>query len=223
MGDGSPAHADLVTGVAFDENGERALSTSDDGTIVIWDVATGADIIKMTAHEAEIAAARFIPGTNEVISVDITGNFIHWDITTGEVLVNFSDENLGDNQVTALAIDPSGTLLASGGTDRRVKLWNLDGSQYGEHLGVHEGTIWSIAFADDHRLVATTYGQLVLWDTASQDMLYQYPVGNREVTATAVSYHAGSNQEMLIAGTDTGELSLWVLPDLQEVAASLRQ
>jgi WD40 repeat protein len=70
-------------------------------------------------------------------------------------------------QVTSLAFNADGTLLASGGADHKVELWDMATRQgLGAPFAGHTGTVRSLSFSQDGRLLASggEDGNLLLWD-----------------------------------------------------------
>jgi WD40 repeat protein len=75
---------------------------------------------------------------------------------------------LGHTQeVAVVAYSPDGTLLATGGTDRTVRLWHATTGQL-RGLLLHRGCVNALAFSPDGRTLATTGGRNAeLWDLAA--------------------------------------------------------
>jgi WD40 repeat protein len=69
-------------------------------------------------------------------------------------------------RVTTLAFSNDGQLLASSGSDRTIKLWDLAQSRVIRTLFGHRGSINSIAFSRDSRMLASVSedGSLRIWD-----------------------------------------------------------
>lgn len=73
-------------------------------------------------------------------------------------------------RTAAAAYSPDGRRIASGGFDRMVRIWDADtGSEIGQPLSGHTGTVTSVAFSPDGRRVvsASADGSLRLWDVAT--------------------------------------------------------
>jgi WD40 repeat protein len=75
-----------VQGVAFSPDGNRLASGSADGTVKVWDVITGQELLTLRGHKREASAVVFRPDGKQLISVGgstIQGEVRVWDATRG--------------------------------------------------------------------------------------------------------------------------------------------
>jgi len=67
----------------------------------------------------------------------------------GKALTTFQGH---ESTIRALAFAPDGRRLASGGTDRMIRVWNLTNKAIFSPLRGHEGTVRALAFSADGTL-----------------------------------------------------------------------
>ena len=118
-------------------------------------------------------------------------------------------------EVTALSLSPSGRILASGSSDRTLKLWRLE---TGELLHTFAGrSLWSTAGHQD-RISALTFGfngrvlisasqdgEIKLWDLSARQLISTLPSHGWGVLAIALT----PDSDRLVSGSGDGVIQLW--------------
>ena len=75
-------HTSDVTSAAYSPDGKQIVSASFDGTIRLWDAATGAQLHVLDAEESVWSVA-FSPDGKEILSGSESGTVSLWDAKTG--------------------------------------------------------------------------------------------------------------------------------------------
>jgi WD40 repeat protein len=75
-------HTGSVTGMAFSPDGLRLASAAQDGTIKLWDVATGREILNLLhGREERLTGVSFSPDGFQIVSTSESGTVKVWDAT----------------------------------------------------------------------------------------------------------------------------------------------
>lgn len=104
----------------------------------------------------------------------------------------------------SLSYHPDGSLLASGGTDCAIKLWDTRIQQPAQHYYAHGSTITQLAFHPGGRslLSASLDGTMRVWDTVAGRALYTMHGQGGAVRAAAFSpeghFLASGGQDRLV-------------------------
>ncbi len=165
-------HEGEVACIAFNPDGTRLLSGGNDGTVRLWDAATGRLLHTVKAHSHYANALAFSPLGAQFASASPDGSVKLWDVGGGP------PTHLEGHTAWAqcVAFSPDGTRLAAGGvegTDKRetdlegtVRVWTLGDPGQPLILRGHRKLVIGIAFSPDGRQLASASmdGTVILWD-----------------------------------------------------------
>jgi WD40 repeat protein/predicted Ser/Thr protein kinase len=114
-------HTREVCSAAFSPDSRRLVTSSLDGSVFVWDTATGRALHRLTGHVGEAFAAVFSPDGTRIATGGRDRLVRLWDPETGDELIRLPGHT---NYVFSLAFSPDGRTLASGSGDFTIRLWD---------------------------------------------------------------------------------------------------
>ena len=99
-------HTNMVRDVAVTPDGTRAVTTSDDGTAIVWDLATRLETARFTGHTEEVLAVAVTPDGTRAVTTSYDNTAIVWDLATGVETARFTGHT---EAVSGVAVTPDGT------------------------------------------------------------------------------------------------------------------
>ena len=210
--------ASAVSSVAFSRNGMKLASGSVDGTVALWNIATGQNTDTFEARRGKISpvslsqkgtltasrsveSVAFSPNGTLIASGRKDGTVVLLDIATG----NATTLEGHTDWVSSVAFSRQG-VLASGSLDRTIKLWNVQTGTRTDTFEARRGNVLSIAFSPDGTILASGLGDgtILLWDIATENAT---PLEKHTDDVRSVAFSPDGT--ILASGSDDNTIKLW--------------
>jgi WD40 repeat protein len=201
-------HSDEVQSVAFFPDGTRILSSSRDGTICVFDVTTGAEIIApLTVHTGSVNSSAVSPDSLRIVTGSNDHTVRLWHANTGqEILPPFQGHT---DEVFSVAFSPDGTRIVSASADHTVRVWNpISGSEALAPLRGHNDIVSTVLFTPDaNRIVSGSWDKTIrVWDVVrGAEILHPFQGHEGAVYSVAVSRDGQS----IASSSADGSIFIW--------------
>jgi WD40 repeat protein len=138
-----------VTSVTFSIDGKKLASAGVDGTIRLWDAATGIPLgDPLRGHTDYVQSVAFSADGKRLASAGGDGTVRLWDAVTGKPLGKPLRGHAG--AVYSVAFSTDGKRLASAGADGTLRLWDMDWQARACHIARRNLTYneWDVYVGD---------------------------------------------------------------------------
>ena len=199
-----------VSALALAKQGSLAVAAVGNAAAVI-DLTAGTEILNV-AHDSQVTAvAVSSDGTLAAsTSADNSAATIKvWELRTGELRGAWRGHKNAmeglQNKVNTLTFSPDDRVLASGGSDNRIRLWNLESLGAYDELGTDSDRVFGVGFSPRDQWVAVSGDRGVrIWAASEGAVVGRYDHKNHFVNHVAFT---GSGS--LVASGDDGVLVQW--------------
>jgi WD40 repeat protein len=199
-----------VTALAFHPDGQTLVSGGYK-QVLVWDLGNGKLARKIGKLSGQVRALAFdkdgrtlavaegVPGRSGAVTL------LDFESGAATTLAQTKDEML------AVAFHPEGKLLAAGGTDAVVRVWNLADQQPPTSLKEHSDWISGVAFSPDGKLLATGSADKTvrIWDTATWKVRIQLPQTLTDVVNGVEFAPEGDFLAYAVGGPDERAIRIW--------------
>ncbi len=200
-------HLSAITGMVLDPTATTAVSGSEDGTLIYWDLTERKLIKKIEqAHRGAIHALEFHPGGEMLASGGADGMIHLWklpDLTLIKTLEGHLDE------VTQVRFTPLGEKLISSSADRTLKFWDWNTGTIEKSIEHHRKAVTGFDLHPDlGRLVsASADGGVAIWTFPEGEHVFDL----KSVAGPVSQIHFDASGKRLIAALSEGQVQTWEL------------
>jgi WD40 repeat protein len=209
-------HSVPIWSANFSPDGRSFVTGGQDGSIRLWNSATGKPLPKTLKYmPAPIVAVLFTHDSKRVLTVNWVEEKVLWDLESGKDIRFFlkEDKEKRISTICAASFSPNDETLALGCFDGNVHLFN---GKSGESLSPPiklESSVWAFAFTQDGKKAVIASGSRALaaggearlWDLASQQ-----PTGPALIHSAAVrALGLSADGSRLITGCEDGAARIW--------------
>ena len=189
----------------------------------IWNLQTK-EVIQLPPHDLGINALAFHPKEGTfLVTAGEDGSVRVWDWRIGKELRQLQPPE--GSRVRSVAFSPDGKLLAAGGWERKVHIWDSTGRDPTDWKHIQQfpdstGSPESIAFSPDGRRLAWggTDSTVKVWDLLSKETRILHGHTNW-VRSVAFS----SDGRFIASGGQDGIVKIWETPAFTQPAPTARQ
>ena len=216
VGPALEGHTDVVLSVAWNSDGTRLATGSQDKSARLWEWPSGKELKAFKDHGDAVTRVVFAPDGKSFYTGSMDHNVRRFDCEKGTIIRVFTGHNEG---ITALAVNADGKRIISSGTETPLRWWNTDTGDMTNNNGGHNGPVNDLLFSKDGKtLVSASADKTVrVWDgintgqqralEGSTDWLYAVAISpDAKFTAGA-----GADGILRIWETANGRLRLMLL------------
>ncbi|TAQ87241.1 hypothetical protein B7494_g4429 [Chlorociboria aeruginascens] len=208
-------HFDSMNALAYSPDGQRIITTADDGKIKVWDVNTGFCIVTFTEHTSGVTACEFAKRGNVLFTSSLDGSIRAWDLIRYRNFRTFTAPTR--LSFSSLAVDPSGEVVCAGSVDSfDIHIWSVQTGQLLDRLSGHEGPVSSLAFAPNGGVVVSgSWDNTVrIWSIFDRTQTSE-PL-QLQSDVLDVAFRPDSRQ--LAVSTLDGQLTFWSISEAEQQA-----
>lgn len=197
-----PGHDQVgVLAVAFSPNSRWVASGSEDGTAVVWETATGKEVLQV-AHDARVRDVVFSPDGRWIVSGSDDNTARVWSVATGEEVARL----LHNGRVFYLAFSPDGRWLISGSDDFKARIWEVETWREVVVLRGHQATVVDAVLSADGQwlLTASNDGTARVWDLETGEEVARIEQEG-EIAAVAFAH----DDQWVVSGGRDATIRVW--------------
>ncbi|KAK4694830.1 periodic tryptophan protein 2, partial [Lecanoromycetidae sp. Uapishka_2] len=208
-------HFDSMNSIVYSPDGQRIITTADDGKIKVWDTQSGFCIVTFTEHSSGVTACEFAKRGNVLFTSSLDGSVRAWDLIRYRNFRTFTAPTR--LSFSSVAVDPSGEVVCAGSLDSfDIHIWSVQTGQLLDQLAGHEGPVASLSFAPSgDTIVSGSWDHTVrIWSIFGRTQTSE-PI-QLQADVLHVAFRPDSKQ--IAVSTLDGQLTFWSVSESSQEA-----
>lgn len=208
-----------VLSVAITPDGKTIASSGDNGTIQLWNLATGKSISSLNGHSQQVNVVVISPDGKLLVSASDDKTIKIWNLATRKQIRTLTGHS---DSVHALAISADSETLVSASDDNTIKIWDLATGELIRTLVGHTFWVRSVAISPDGVILASgSFDKTIkIWNLTKGYSIRTLEGNSQTVTAVAISPDGrtlASTSRDVSDGRSRGTIKLWDLHTGREI------
>ncbi len=195
-------HESSLCGFAISPDGILLATAGQPGEVKLWNIADGQMLLVLRSGMPAVRSLAF--SNRQVVAVATSEGSIEF-YEPGQCKPIVVEGHVGD--VDSLCINPEGTLLASGGQDGLIILWDLNTFQKLVQFSGHTRPVLHLQFSHDSKLLLSASGDYTtrIWELQSGLELRRY----RERAAIVYSVGFSCDPDIIVTASADKKLRFY--------------
>lgn len=203
-------HTDWVNDIVLCCGGRTLISASSDTTVKVWNAHKGFCMSTLRTHKDYVKALAYAKDKEQVASAGLDRAIFLWDVNTLTALtasnntVTTSSLNGNKDSIYSLAMNPPGSVIVSGSTEKVLRVWDPRTCQKLMKLKGHTDNVKALVLNRDGTqcLSGSSDGTIRLWSLGQQRCVATFRVHDEGVWTLqandtfSVVYSAGRDRRV---------------------------
>ncbi|XP_022912484.2 WD repeat-containing protein 48 homolog [Onthophagus taurus] len=197
-------HTDWVNDIVLCCGGRNLISASSDTTVKVWNAHKGFCMSTLRTHRDYVKALAYAKDREQVASAGLDKSIYLWDVNTLTALTasnnTVTTSSLSGNKesIYSLAMNPPGTIIVCGSTERALRLWDPRQCAKLCKLKGHTDNVKALVVSNDGKycISGSSDGTIRVWNLGAQRCIQTIHVHTDSVWALL----ATENFQYVISG-----------------------
>lgn len=192
-------HRGYVHWAVFSRDGQRLLTAGEDNLAIIWDLASGRQLLTLSGHVGPVLSIEESPNGRALLSASADSTARIWDARSGRLLLSLAGHTA---HLTGAAYSADGESVATVSRDGTARLWTQRDRPH-QRIEAHSDFARSAVFSRDPEqrqiLSASADGTVRIWERATGQRYRDFP-GHAQWVNSAV--YSPDGRQVVTAGMD---------------------